>query len=197
MPAWGREDAKAVTGTIEVVQTSKAVVGSTTAFDTELKAGEVLNIAGVDYAIASITDATNLTLHNVYGGVSASGLTVTMSQKPTADLLKPLDDIYGVDNTEMGNTPGPQHGGWVYRLTHAGPGGVGTRVRYETLVAMKYPPLENVGDDTPFPGATPTTTTTTSTTTTTTAAPTTTTTTDTPTTTTTTDAPTTTTTTIP
>ena len=184
MSSWGREDAKAVSGTITATQNSKAIVGSSTFFTTELKSGQVLAIAGVDYAIASITSDTALTLHNVYGGTTASGLTVTSSQKPTADLLKPLDNIFGVDHVEMAQTPGPQHGGWVYRNTYPGPGGVGTRIHYETLVAMKKPPLDPQSggtDDTEFPGSettttTTTSTTTTSTTTTTTAAPTTTTT---------------------
>ena len=174
MPAWGREDARAVTGTITVVQNSKAVVGSGTAFTTELVVGEVLSISGVDYSINVITDDTNLSLHNIYGGTNAGGLTVTASTKPSADLLKPLLDIYGVDKAEMAQTPGPQHGGWVYRHTFNG-GTAGTRVRYETLVAMKNPPVDsNADDDTEFPGALTTTTTsstTTSSTTTTTTQP--------------------------
>ena len=91
--------------------------------------------------------------------------------KPSADKTIPEAEIFGVDGDEIAQTEGPAHVGWVHRKE------IGTsRVVYETLVAMKTPPVEDSGDDTEFPGGI-TTTTTAAPTTTTTAAPTTTTTT--------------------
>lgn len=70
--------------------------------------------------------------------------------KPSADTTKDANDIYAVDKTEMGVTPGPAHAGYVHRRT------VGNRVLYETLVAMKTPPTDAQvsGDDTQFPDVT-------------------------------------------
>lgn len=65
--------------------------------------------------------------------------------KPSADTTKDANDIYGVDRKEIVVTKGPQHVGWVHRRT------VGSRVLYETLVAMKTPPVEDNADDTVFP----------------------------------------------
>jgi hypothetical protein len=69
----------------------------------------------------------------------------TRTDKPSADTTKSAGDIYGVDGTEMQVTKGPQHAGWVHRRT------VGSRVLYETLVAMKQAPTEDNADDTVFP----------------------------------------------
>jgi len=86
--------------------------------------------------------------------------------KPSADKTIPAEEIFGVDGDEIKETVGPSHVGWVHRRE------IGeNRVVYETLVAMKTPPLEDSTDDDFFPGGITTTTTTTTT-----AAPTTTTT---------------------
>lgn len=70
--------------------------------------------------------------------------------KPSADTTKSANDIFAVDKTEMGVTKGPAHAGYVHRKT------VGSRVLYETLVAMKTPPTDAqiTGDDTQFPDVT-------------------------------------------
>ena len=65
--------------------------------------------------------------------------------KPSADTTKDAGDIYGVDRNEIAVTKGPSHVGWVHRRE------VGSRVLYETLVAMKTPPVEDNADDTVFP----------------------------------------------
>lgn len=65
--------------------------------------------------------------------------------KPSADTTISSSDIYGVDEKEIVVTKGPQHIGWVRRRT------VGSRVLFETLVAMKQAPTENNADDTVFP----------------------------------------------
>lgn len=171
MPAWGRESSRAVTGTVAVTQNSKAVTGTGTAFLTETKPGNGLIIAGVEYTIETVTSNTALTLEKGYVATTASGLTVTLSQKPSTDKTKSPNDIFGVNATEVAMKPGVSAPGWVHVKQ------VGSRRLYETLVAMKTPPLETAADDAVFPNTTTTTTVAPTTTTTTTAAPTTTTTT--------------------
>jgi hypothetical protein len=70
------------------------------------------------------------------------------TDKPDADKTIPAGEIFGVDSDEMTETPGPAHAGWVRRREIGSTG----RVVYETLVAMKNPPVEDSGDDTEFPG---------------------------------------------
>lgn len=65
--------------------------------------------------------------------------------KPSADTTIPANQIFGVDRNEIAVTEGPAHTGWVRRRT------VGSRVLFETLVAMKTPPTEDNADDTVFP----------------------------------------------
>ena len=66
--------------------------------------------------------------------------------KPTAD--KTIDSanvVYGVDQNEVAATPGITAPGWAVRRT------VGTRVIWETLVAMRTPPVEDNADDSVLP----------------------------------------------
>jgi hypothetical protein len=66
--------------------------------------------------------------------------------KPSADKTIPANEIFGVDKTEIKVTPGLNHIGWVHRRE------IGeNRVVYETLVAMKTPPVEDNADDVFFP----------------------------------------------
>ena len=56
------------------------------------------------------------------------------------------EKVYGVDQTEMGVTNGPAHAGWVSVQT------VGSRKKYETLVALSSAAAAAMGDaeDTEF-----------------------------------------------
>ena len=65
----------ALTGTVEVVTASTAVVGTTTAFDTELVVGDRIKIGTETFTVSVITNATHLTLSSNYLGAGASGLT--------------------------------------------------------------------------------------------------------------------------
>jgi hypothetical protein len=181
MAGWGRNIAD-LTGTVEVVTGSVDIVGTSTTFLAEVQSGNVLTIDGVEYVVAVVVDDEDLKLRDPYAGSSDTGLTIKVSEKPSADRTIPLAEIYGVDRTEARLIP-VSAPGWVRRRT------VGSRILYETLVAMKTPPVEDPADDDVIPNTTTTTTTAAPTTTTTTAAPTTTTTTAAPTTTTTTAAP--------
>jgi cytoskeletal protein RodZ len=193
MSAWGRNIAD-LTGTVAVVEGSAVVAGTSTVFLTEVGTGNVINIGADAFVVVSVESDVLLRLNKPYPGSSDTGLTAKISQKPSSDKTLNLNEIYGASLNEVriNNLTAP---GWVVRRQ------VGDRYVFETLVAMKVPPVEDSSDDVVLPETT--TTTSTSTTSTTTAAPTTTTTaapTTTTTaapTTTTTAAPTTTTTTIP
>ena len=64
--------------------------------------------------------------------------------KPAANTVIPANEIFGVGADEAAATAGIASPGWVSRRL------VGTRVLYETLVAMKTGPVE-VADNTQFP----------------------------------------------
>jgi len=65
--------------------------------------------------------------------------------KPSADTTKEPSDIYGVDAAEVVATPGLTQPGWAHRRT------IGSRVVWETLVAMKQAPAEDNADDSVLP----------------------------------------------
>ena len=100
MSLWGNKDTKAVAGTIAVTNGLAAVVGTSTAFTTGLKTGQSLVIAGVEYRIAFITDATHLSLASAYAGTTDSGLTVTANEQPAYVPVAELDKVYFVDAAE-------------------------------------------------------------------------------------------------
>jgi len=65
--------------------------------------------------------------------------------KPSADKTVAQANIFGVDRDEIKVTPGIEHVGWVARRQ------VGSRVLWETLVAMKEPPTPDADDDDVLP----------------------------------------------
>lgn len=149
MALWGNKDSKTVTGTVDVANSSATVVGTTTAFTTELKVGQSLVIATVPYKIDAIANTTSLTLSTVYAGTTGTGLTVTANESPAYIPHAEKADIYGVDTTEAAVTPQITAAGWVKQTT--GSGGRTGRVTYETLVAMRS--ISGDAEDTAFPDA--------------------------------------------
>jgi hypothetical protein len=143
MALWGNKDSKAVTGTIAVTNNSKAVVGTGTTFTTELKSGNTLVIANVEYRIDSITDNTHLTLNVVYAGTTAADLTVLANEQPAYLPSDSLAQVYGVDSgspryeAELAENRarGLKTPGWVKYTTYQDSEG-NTRHKVETLVAM-------------------------------------------------------------
>lgn len=151
MSAWGRNDNKALTGTVAVTEDSVDVVGTSTLFTTELAPGEALRIGSdpTEYAVASISGNLALKLKKGYAGSTGSGRAVIAKEKPTAnETTVELKDILGADRAEVAATPGLAAPGWVHRRTLQGQSG--ERVIFETLVAMKTPPTEG-SDDTLLP----------------------------------------------
>lgn len=68
---------KALTGTISVTNGSANVTGSNTSFTTEIKAGDKILIASVEYTVSSVTSNTALVLTANYAGTTASGLSTS------------------------------------------------------------------------------------------------------------------------
>jgi len=144
MALWGNKDSKSVTGTIAVTNGSKAVVGTGTTFTTQLKSGNTLVIANVEYRVESITDNTHLTLHVPYAGSTATGVSVTANEQPAYISDDSLAQVYGVDTYPAGNMEaqmsenrarGLKTPGWVKYVTYQDSEG-NTRHKVETLVAM-------------------------------------------------------------
>jgi hypothetical protein len=150
MALWGNKDTKSVTGTLAFVLNDADVVGTGTAFTTELAAGQRIITSDGEYQISVITDDTNLTLTTVFGAANSAGETVTANEKPAYLNATDADVTYGVDVTEAEETPQITHSGWVLQTT--GSGGRAGRVSYETLVAMKT--ISGDAEDVAFPDAT-------------------------------------------
>lgn len=71
-------------GTVAVTSSSAAVVGTDTLFVAQLSVGDIVTIQGRSHTIASITDATHLTLTAVYTGLTISA--VRMDSAITTDV---------------------------------------------------------------------------------------------------------------
>ena len=126
------------------------MVGTGTAFTTELAAGQRIITSDGEYQISVITDDTNLTLTTVFGAADSAGETVTANEKPAYLTSTDAAATYGVDTTEAEETPQITAAGWVLQTT--GSGGRSGRVTYETLVAMRS--IAGDAEDVAFPDAT-------------------------------------------
>jgi hypothetical protein len=141
MSGWGIKDDKTSTGTI-ALSTAGAVTGTSTAFTTEAKVGDILTTNSIDFRITAIASNTACTVVDADTAGAAianisAGESYTLSEKPSGMIAAnsvggfTSETVFGVDQTEMGVTNGPAHAGWVRVQTSAG-----GRKRYETLVAL-------------------------------------------------------------
>lgn len=101
MALWGNKDTKTVTGTVDVTNDSATVTGTSTEFTTELKSGQTLVIANVEYRILAIVGDLELTLATVYAGSTDTGLTVTANEQPAYIPVSELDEVYFADRAEV------------------------------------------------------------------------------------------------
>lgn len=138
MALWGSRDSFSITGTVAFVEDSTAVVGTSTAFTTELEVGDVIiNSAGAKYKVVAITDDENLTIAPAYATANASSQTITGQDAPKflaaeGATIQAIDKVFGVDSTEaVAQTTDP---GWVYVNTYTDMHGV-SRTKREVLVA--------------------------------------------------------------
>lgn len=139
MALFGNKDTKAITGTVDVTNGSATLTGTGTSFTTELKTGNTVVIASVEYRVVSITSNTVATLHTTYAGTTASGLTITANEQPAYIAASDLANVYGVDTTEAtiaaNRAKGLTTPGWVKYTTYTDAQS-NTRHKAETLVAM-------------------------------------------------------------
>jgi len=139
MALFGNKDTKAITGTVAVTNGAATLTGTGTAFTTELKVGNTVVIASVEYRVIAIASNTAATLHKNYASGTASGLTITANEQPSYLPDGDLANVFGVDTTEAAvaanrakglNTPG-----WVKYTTYTDAQS-NTRHKSEVLVAM-------------------------------------------------------------
>ena len=155
MSAWGRKDDKTSTGTIALT-TAGAVTGTGTAFTSEAAVGDTLTANSIDFRITAIASDTACTVVDADAAGNAivaqsAGANFTLSEKTKSIASNSVggftsETVFGVDQTEMGVTNGPAHAGWVHVQT------VGSRKKYETLVALSSASASDMGDaeDTEF-----------------------------------------------
>ena len=154
MALWGMADDKTSTGTVTIVANGN-VTGSSTKFQTEAKVGDYIKANNKEHRIISITSNTacKVVAGTLGGTISAvgAGNNYTLSEKPVyvsaSEVGADANNVFGVDEAEVGVTQGAGHAGWVRRT--AGSGGRSGRVQYEVLVAGSEI-TSDAADDTEF-----------------------------------------------
>ena len=150
MSLWGKRDSFALTGTsIAVTNASAAVVGTGTAFTTELQEGSAIVISGVPYKIYKITDNTHLTLAIEYQGVTNASIAMAgvtgheipkyLQQALNQGHFFDLTKIFFVDRTEAQQAANKKkgiHGGGWYRINEYVDAFGDTRYKTELLVTV-------------------------------------------------------------
>ena len=113
MSLWGNNDSVSVSGTVTITQNADLVtgnvVGSATSFDTTTKVGNYLIAGSNTYVVATIANATFMTIRAGLNGanvVAQSGGTSYNIQQgpasvPLAEVGGDASKVFGVDTTEM------------------------------------------------------------------------------------------------
>jgi hypothetical protein len=149
MALWGKRDSFTVTGTVAFVNTSDTVVGTGTAFVTELDIGDmIVTSGGTKYKVTGITNATHLTISPAWSTANASSQTVTGQDTPKYLYYTDGRKTFGVDSTEA--QVNDKDEGWILRNTYTDMHGV-TRIKREVLVAMSS--ISNDAEDVVYPDA--------------------------------------------
>ena len=141
MALWGDRDSFALTGTVTVTNTANAtiVVGSGTAFDTELELGDVIIINDIKSKVVGITSNTVINIDPAWTAANVAGGTATGQDAPKYLAARDrsvhgIDRVFGVDvNEALVNGQDP---GWV-RVTQYVDVHGNQRDKRSVLVAMK------------------------------------------------------------
>ena len=154
MSAWGKADSKTASGTIEL-SSAGAVTGTSTAFTTQAKVGDVLTANSIDFRITAIASDTACTVVDADTAgativAQSAGAAYTLSEKPSMKANSvggyASENIYGVDENEMAanKDTGAAPAGWNHVRT------IGSRTITETLVAMSKNGITSDAEDIVF-----------------------------------------------
>lgn len=154
MPLWGNKDSKTATGTVTI--TNGVVTGNGTSFTTEAKVNDYIVVNSTKYRITGITNTIHCTVTGAVLGQAAAnvaaGNTYSLQEAPiyvtTSEVGQNVNNVFGVDTTEVGVTAGVAHSGWVRRTV--GTGNRSGRVHHEVLVAGSSI-TGDAADDTEYP----------------------------------------------
>lgn len=156
MSGWGKYDNVTATGTVTLTSGSATVVGSSTTFGTDVKAGDSISVAGNKYRVTAVANASYLTIDPVAAG-SGGGATAYVQQGPkfvanTAPAMGnilTIQNVYGASANEVGVPENKARGfnqpGWVSYHTYTDALGQ-TRNKVETLVATSKNFNKNASD---------------------------------------------------
>lgn len=149
MSSWGNLDNVTISGTVVVAAANgNAVLGVSTVFLTNVKAGDYLTIASNKYQVEQVIDDTHIYLTS-NAATTSSGVAAYLQQGPKyvananvlaqGDNVYTIQNIYGIDRVEI-NVPenkarGLAHTGWTHYKTYTTEQGA-TRHKAEVLVAM-------------------------------------------------------------
>lgn len=143
MPLWGTRDSFSLTGTVVVTNTvnDTTVVGTGTAFTTELNIGDTIIINANRRKVVAIANNTYLTIDPLWNHANVSGGTATGQDTPkylvSADVSGNL--IFGVSNSESfvanNNANGISTPGWIRHVRYTDVHG-NARKKTEIIVAM-------------------------------------------------------------
>lgn len=167
MSAWGNTDNTTIAGTVTVYAANVNVVGSSTYFTVNVKAGDYLTVSGQGkYQIADVTSNIALTLTTI-PTAAAAGKVAFLQQGPKYKFTNntmpvarqsntvSIQTIYGVDSTEIASAnlkSNASHTGWVSYTTYTDAYGA-VRKKTEVLVAMSKNGITQDDENTVFPNA--------------------------------------------
>lgn len=146
MSSWGNLDNVKIKGTVTVYSTNTTVNGSSTEFNTNVKAGDYITIVGTKYQVDTITSNTvlNITTTPSANNTGNAAYIQTgpkyISDIAVAQNTYTIQRVYGVDAAEVvlannisyGNVSQP---GWSHIMTYTDAYGA-RRIKSEVLVAM-------------------------------------------------------------
>lgn len=147
MSSWGNLDNVTISGTVVIATANaNAVLGVSTVFQTNVRAGDYLTIASNKYQVERVNSDTSLFLTSD-AATNSAGVKAFLQQGPkyianvsSGNLNEPtIQDVYGIDRVEIGvpenKARGVSHTGWITYETYTDALSQ-TRHKSEVLVAM-------------------------------------------------------------